>query len=365
MTKDALLSVWTEAEAWLCELSVDIHEAELALLLMLPPVPCFSKSPVLLCFRIFNPCNCDEIVKKKKKKGEEKKISEDDLPKGYPSSTISPWGSSSSRAGCRSSLWARNRPYCRPRGDPFCRSVPASVPPPHHRPRSSGTWGMPSLASRACNGSPDRMGRSPSLRTRASSRGTTGLDTCLPKHVTPLVNNNKKISVNFSSPYLFHPFYKRITSYYWFQKEYFDEWSKRYSISFYSGLSRGDNFWERFSFQIFRVFNLNTLFRGGSDLLSGLTRAHTFGERWNLHTRLGRDTPVHIRTTVLEITFRQRSRMWRIPALGNKPHCFCQNVTVFQNAVSHAVGRERRKLELSILSDEAWVHSSFVENVNS
>lgn len=207
MTKDALLSVWTEAEAWLCELSVDIHEAELALLLMLPPVPCFSKSPVLLCFRIFNPCNCDEIVKKKKKKGEEKKISEDDLPKGYPSSTISPWGSSSSRAGCRSSLWARNRPYCRPRGDPFCRSVPASVPPPHHRPRSSGTWGMPSLASRACNGSPDRMGRSPSLRTRASSRGTTGLDTCLPKHVTPLVNNNKKISVNFSSPYLFYPLF--------------------------------------------------------------------------------------------------------------------------------------------------------------
>lgn len=27
--------------------------------------------------------------------------------------------------------------------------------------------------------------------------------------------------------------------------------------------------------------------------------------------------------------------------------------------------RERTKLELSILSDEAWVHSSFVENVNS
>lgn len=62
MTKDALLSVWTDAEAWLCELSVDIHDAELALLLILPPVPRFSRSPVLLCFRILRPCIEKDIV---------------------------------------------------------------------------------------------------------------------------------------------------------------------------------------------------------------------------------------------------------------------------------------------------------------
>lgn len=191
-------------------------------------------------------------------------------------------------------------------------------------------------------------------------------NTSLPSLIT--IKNLGKFLLSLS--FLSIVFYPSIlsTSYYWFQRDSnisMDETKGIQSLFILPFLEEKSLETISESFQIFRVFNLNTLFRGGSDPLSGLTRAHTFGERWNLHTRLGRDTPVHIRTTVLEITFRQRSRMWRIPALGNKPHCFCQNVTVFQNAVSHAVGRERRKLELSILSDEAWVHSSFVENVNS
>lgn len=60
-------------------------------------------------------------------------------------------------------------------------------------------------------------------------------------------------------------------------------------------------------------------------------------------------------------------------ALGNKVHCFCQNVTAFQN-VSHESRSGARlvrtnvlrvRLRDGIIPDNVWVHSSFEENLNS